>query len=252
MRPIRANRIAPTVSLAALLTLATFSWAEAGGSPCNASPLPISGTRIVQVSTEAQLQSAVANAQTGDTIVLANGTYALTSTLYLNGRHDVTIRGSDGCDGVVLVGKGMDNPSYGNVPMGIWSNSLNTTVAHLTIRDTYDNELIFNAGAQSPHVYSVRLLDAGSQFIKANPTDAVNGVGVDNGIVEYSWLEYTAGPPATDHGVGVGYTNGISAHAADGWIIRKNMFKNFHTPDTDAYLWNPAVLMWNHSANTLT
>ena len=44
----------------------------------------------------------------------------------------MTIRGAFGCADVVLVGKGMDNPSYGNVPVGIWSNSRNTTIAHLT------------------------------------------------------------------------------------------------------------------------
>src|SRR5437870_7008351 len=79
------------------------------------------------------------------------------------------------------------------------------------------------------------------------PTD-----GVDNGLVEYSVIEYTAGPPAADHGVGVGYTNGMSVHTADHRIIRGHLFKNFHTPDSAAYLWNPAVLMWNHSTNTLT
>jgi Big-like domain-containing protein/BACON domain-containing protein len=236
----------------AALSVVVSPASAAGTAACNAPPLPITGTRIINVSTESQLQTAVANAQTGDTIVLADGTYVLTSTLYLNNKQNVTIRGTAGCDGVALVGKGMDNASYGNVLFGIWSNSLNSTIAHLTIRDTYDNLLVFNPGAQSPHVYSVRLLNAGSQFIKANPTDAPNGVGVDNGIVEYSWMEYTSGPPATNHGSGIGYTNGISAHAADGWIIRKNMFKNFHTPDSAAYLWNPAVLMWNHSANTLT
>ena len=221
-------------------------------SACNVPALPITGTRIVNVSTEPQLQTAMGNLQPGDTIVIANGTYNLTSTLYINGKDNVTIRGNSGCDNVILVGKGMDNSNYGNVPLGIWSNSNNTTVAHLTIRDTWDNELIFNPGAQSPHVYSVKLLNAGSQFIKSNPTDGPNGIGVNNGVVEYSWLEYTNGPPATDHGAGVGYTNGISAHAADNWIIRGNVFKNFHTPDTADYLWNPAVLMWNHSTNTLT
>jgi hypothetical protein len=125
-------------------------------------------------------------------------------------------------------------------------------VAHLTIRDTYDNLLIFNAGAQAPRIYSVKLLNSGSQFIKANPTDAAAGRGVDNGRVEYSWLEYTAGPPATDHGVGIGYTNGLSLHAADNWVISGNLFKNFHTPDSAAWLWNPVVLVWNHSSNTLT
>jgi hypothetical protein len=186
----------------------------------------------------------------GDTILLANGTYNLTNTLYVTNVNNVTIRGSSGCDGVVLVGRGMDNANYGNVPHGIWSNARNTVIAHLTIRDIYMHPIIFNGGAQSPRVYNVKLLNAGKQFIKVNPLSATEGV--DNGVVEYAVLEYTAGPPATDHGAGIGYTNGLSIHTADNWIIRGNLFKNFHTPDTAAYLWNPAVLVWNHSTNTLT
>ena len=220
------------------------------GSACNVAALPITGTRIINVATESQLQAAVSSVQAGDTIVLANGTYNLSSTLYINGKDNVTIRGASGCSDVVLVGKGMDNASYGSTIYGIWTSSVNTTVAHLTIRDTYDNQIMFNAGAQSPHVYSVKLLDAGSQFIKSNPTDVANGIGVNNAVIEYSWMEYTNGTP--NHSGSVGYTNGISAHAVDGWTIRGNTFKNFHTPDTAAYLWNPAVLIWNHSKNTIT
>ena len=54
-----------------------------------------------------------------------------------------------------------------------------------------------------------------------------------------------------DHGPGVGYTNGISAHTVNGWQIRNNIFRNFHTPDSSAYPWNPVILMWNHSQNTV-
>jgi hypothetical protein len=231
-----------------LVVLATSTHAT---SPGDAPPLPITGTRIVNVNTEAQLQTAMGNLQAGDTILLSNGTYNLTSSLYVNGRNDVTIRGNSGSTNVVLAGKGMDNSNYGNVPFGIWSNSTNTTVAHLTIRDTWDNEIIFNPGAQSPLVYCVRLLNAGSQFIKSNPTDVTNGIGVNNGIVEYCWFEYTGSPPG-DHGTGVGYFNGISAHAAKNWLIRGNLFKNLHNPDSAAYLWNPSVLFWRHSINTVT
>jgi hypothetical protein len=220
-------------------------------SPGNAPPLPITGTRIVNVATETQLQTAMANLQSGDTILLATGTYNLTSTLYVNGRNNVTIRGSNGSTNVILAGKGMDNSNYFDVPFGIWSNSTNTTVAHLTIRDTWDNEIIFNPGAQSPLVYCVQLLNAGSQFIKSNPTDVTIGLGVNNGVVEYCRFEYTGSPPG-DHGSGVGYFNGISAHAVKNWIIRGNFFKNLHNPDSAAYLWNPAVLFWRHSQNTTT
>jgi hypothetical protein len=220
-------------------------------SPGNAPPLPIAGTRVVNVSTEPQLQTAMGSLQHGDTILLADGTYNLTGSLYINGRNNISIRGAAGSTNVVLVGKGMDNSNYGNVPFGIWSNSTNTTIAYLTIRDTWDNEIIFNPGAQSPHVYCVRLLNSGSQFIKSNPTDVNAGLGVNDGVVEYCWFEYTGSPP-NDHGSGVGYFNGISAHAAQNWIVRGNLFKNLHNPDSAAYLWNPAVLFWRHSAGTIT
>jgi len=236
-----------------ILTVGLLTMAREGNaaSPGNAPQLPITGVRIVNVANETQLQTAMGNLQNGDTLVLADGLYNLSSSLYVNGRHNVTIRGTAGSTNVVVVGKGMDNASFGNVPFGIWSNGTNTTIAHLTIRDTYDNEIIFNPGAQAPHVYCVRLLNAGSQFIKSNPTDVNTGTGVNNGVVEYCWFEYTGNPPG-DHGTGVGYFNGISAHAAQNWIIRGNLFKTLHNPDTAAYLWNPAVLFWRHSVNTTT
>jgi hypothetical protein len=222
------------------------------GSCMTDQTLPLTGVRIVQIATEAELQNAMGDLRAGDTLLLANGVYNLTRSLYINGRDNVTIRGASGCSEVVLAGKGMDNPSYGDVYVGIWSNSLNTVIAHLTVRDTFDNTVIFNSGAQSPRLYSVNLIDSGSQFIKANPTDAAAGIGVDNGVVEYCRIEYTNGPPATDHGAGAGYFNGISAHAADNWTLRNNLFKNLHNPDSSSYWWNPAVLFWNHSRNTVT
>lgn len=234
-----------------LLSVATAPFLVHAALPGDAPQLPITGTRIVNVSTEGQLQAAMGNLQSGDTILLANGNYNLTSTLYLNGRHNVTIRGTTGSTNVSLVGRGMDNSNYGSVPFGIWSNSTNTTIAHLTIRDTWDNQIIFNSGAQSPRVYCVRLLNAGSQFIKSNPTDVNAGLGVNHGVVEYCWFEYTGNPPG-DHGSGVGYFNGISAHAAKHWIVRGNLFKNLHNPDGTAYNWNPSVLFWRNSSNTVT
>jgi hypothetical protein len=208
---------------------------------------------IVNVSTEAQLQTAFSNLQAGDTVVLADGTYNLTSTLYVNGKANVTLRGTSGCDGVVLAGKGMDTPTGGTVDFGVWSNSPNTTVAHLTLRDTWDNEIIFNPGASSPHVYSVKLLNSGSQFIKSNPNGVTPPVGNDNGLVEDSWFEYLATPPTNPaHSGGAGYFNGLSIHAGKNWTIRGNFFRNLHNPDGTSYDWNPSVLIWNFSSGTVT
>jgi len=233
------------------MVLLAASAAIHAASPGEAPQLPIPGTRIVNVATEPELQAAMGNLQHGDTVLLADGTYNLSSSLFVNGRNNITIRGKSGSTHVVLAGKGMNNSSHGDVPFGIWSNGANTTIAHLTIRDTWDNEIIFNPGAQAPHVYCVRLIDAGSQFIKSNPTDVNSGTGVNDGVIEYCWFEYTSTPP-NDHGAGVGYFNGISAHAAKNWIVRGNLFKNLHNPDGTAYSWNPSVLFWRNSSNTTT
>ena len=78
---------------------------QSTGSACLAAPtLAMTGNRIVDVSSGAALQSAMGNLQAGDTIVLADGMYNLTSTLYVNGRDNVTIRDNSGCDQVVLLG----------------------------------------------------------------------------------------------------------------------------------------------------
>jgi len=66
-------------------------------------------------------QNAVASIASNTTILIAPGTYQLTSPLYENGSFtNVAIRGaSDNRDDVVLVGRGMTVD--GGVPFGIWT-----------------------------------------------------------------------------------------------------------------------------------
>lgn len=222
--------------------------ARADCLPAPALPAP-SGT-VVEVDTVADLQQAVSNLVPGTTILIAPGTYALSSTLYVR-KDNVSIRGaSDRCDQVVLVGKGMENASYGAVPHGIWSDAANLKVQNLSINEVYFHAIQLDPIAEAPHIYNVRMLDAGEQFVKGSSGGF--GVGVDNGIVEYSIMEYTAGPPASDHGGGTGYTNGVDIHGGANWQVRDNLFKNFHTPDGSDNLWNPAILMWNGAQGTIS
>jgi hypothetical protein len=223
-------------------------------APSLGDPPPPSDT-VFWVNTESALQKAVNNLQSGDTIVVQKGTYTLSNTLYIGKNapiSNVTIRGeTDNFDDVTLQGAGMDNANYGNVPMGISVyNAQNVTIADLAIGGVYYHpiELKGDQGCSDVTVYHVHLFDAGEQFVKADPNPS--GVGVSNSKVEYCLLEYLNGPPTTDHGGGVGYTNGVDVHDGTNWLIANNEFKNFHTPDSDtSNLWNPAVLIWNHSSN---
>jgi hypothetical protein len=229
----------------ALLAVVMLLPAIVAGRPATpAPPLAAPTGTIVNVSTEAQLQAAVRQIASNTTIVIAPGTYQLTSTLYINGTYtNVGIRGAtNNRDDVVLVGSGMATAGNCSVPYGIWTggNVQGVTIANLTIRDFFLDPIMFNGGTESPLVHNVHLIDAGEQFIKSNPD--TTGGGVDNGVVEYSVIEYTT--TAKDN-----YTNGVDVHTGANWIIRHNLFRNIVAPGTQ--LAGPAVLMWNGSRNSV-
>ena len=105
----------------------------------------------------------------GTTISIAAGTYKLTNTLYIKSA-DVTLRGATNRrDDVILVGKGMTSATDGGVPYGVWTDSPRLTIANLTIRDVFEHAIILNPNADGARVYNVHLINAGAQFIKANP-----------------------------------------------------------------------------------
>src|SRR4051812_27292172 len=124
---------AKAVCLTALLASILASGAAFAGPATPAPPLPAPTGTIVNVSTEAQLQAAVAGLRSNTTIVVAAGTYNLSSTLYINGTYtNVGIRGAtNNRDDVVLVGKGMTTATSA-VPYGIWTggNVQGVTIAN--------------------------------------------------------------------------------------------------------------------------
>jgi len=238
---MRALRRAATLSMAAWAVAAVSAVA---GPVSPAPPLPAPAGAVVNVSTVAQLQNAVAAIASNTTIMIAPGTYPLTSTLYVNGTFtNVAIRGATGNhDDVVIVGKGMNAASDGGVPFGIWvgGDVHAVTIADLTIRDLFYHPIILNPSVHAPLIHNVRLVNAGQQFVKANPNGT--GGGIDNGIVEYSTIEYDA--TSRDD-----YTNGVGVHTGTNWIVRHNLFRNIRAPQ--GLLAGPAVLMWNGTSNSI-
>src|SRR5215471_16016511 len=237
-------------ALSLLLCISTFTIIFAkdthAASPDSAPPLPAPSGNVVRVSTEPELQAAVRNLASDTTILIAPGTYHLTNTLYVGLRSltNIALRGATNRrDDVVLVGPGMTNGNFGNTPYGIWTGDgvQGILIANLTIRDFYFHPIILNAGTASPRIYNVRLADGGEQLLKSNP-DPAAGTGIDNGIVEYSVLEYT--DTSRDW-----YTNGVDVHGGTRWIIRHNLFRNIRAPF--GQLAGPAILMWRGSRDTI-
>jgi hypothetical protein len=209
--------------------------------PSYAGSVPVA---VVNVSTEAQLQSAIKLLQSNTTIVLAPGTYVLTSTLWINGAFtNVGVRGATSDrDDVTLVGPGMDRARYGDVPYGIWVGGAvdGVTIENLTIRDVYHHAISLAGGTHRPRISNVRLVDAGERFIES-AWDAASG-GVDSGVVEQSAFEYTTA--ARDEAA-----IGVDIHAGTGWIIRDNQFTRIAS---STGLAGPAVLASDGSRDTVT
>jgi hypothetical protein len=207
-----------------------------------APPLPAPQGNVVYVSNDAQLQAAMGNIASDMTVVLAPGEYLLSRSLYIKGVNNFTLRGAtDNPRDVILTGPGMTNSQYGQVPYGVWvGDASNAMIANMTIRDFYFHPLIFNANAENPRVYNMRLVDAGEQFLKSNPDG--RGGGNDRGVVEYSTFEYTT--TARSY-----YLGAIDVHTGDSWVIRDNVFRNIRPPA--GVFGGTTIRMWNYSSNTL-
>ncbi len=200
----------------------------------------------VSVSNAAQLQSAVAAANSAGgnrTILLANGTYRLTDTLWIKSP-GITIAGQSATrQNVIIEGDAMS--SSAQVGSLIWVGASNFQVRDVTLQKSR-NHLIQVAGetnADSPTIKNCILRDAYEQMIKVSFDSGTPSVHADNGLVENCLFEYTAGRGPQY------YIGGIDAHAAKNWTVRNNTFRNIASPNTSFAEF--AVHFWNGSADNI-
>lgn len=217
-------------------------------------PPPNPSSSVIWVDTAVELEAAVQNLQSNQTIVVEPGTYQLGRTLFVGkdrAVQNVTIRGStDDFNDVVIRGLGMDGPFNASLAFGFSIyNAQDVTIANLSVGEVYYHavDIQGGAGAERVHLYHCRFFNAGEQILKSNS----GGGGADDCSIEYSLIEFTNGPSRIDHGGGTGYTGGIHAHECDRWLIRHNLWRNFHNVDRLTHQWAPVVLMWNGSADTI-
>ncbi|MBI1866282.1 MAG: hypothetical protein HYS02_00755 [Candidatus Staskawiczbacteria bacterium] len=129
----------------------------------NAPPLPAPTGTIINVSTVSELRNAVQGLQSGQTILIATGTYDLTGVadgLYINkGITNWAIRGATGNrSNVVIKGNGMT----GSVRFGFWmENVTNGTIADLTIdsiRDSGVQMQAINGGSHNILLHNLEIM----------------------------------------------------------------------------------------------
>ena len=201
---------------------------DAGPLVVGCAPLPAATGPVIAVTPgdAAQLPSIVAAARTGETIALADGTYALPASLRLT-VPGVTLRSmSDNATAVTL------DAGY-TVAEAIQVSASDVTIAHVTVMRAIDHPIHVVSPDGGPDVtgfvlYGARLVDGGEQFLKVNP-GAARDAWVDGGRVECSAFELTdAGRPHVERNPGGCYTGGIDVHSARGWTVRQNRFDTIY------------------------
>ncbi|MCA9984063.1 MAG: hypothetical protein KDE59_07205, partial [Anaerolineales bacterium] len=207
---------------------------------------PVSGQPTVTVTTVAELETAVAQAndQGGNMIIqVADGTYALNDTLYINAPH-VTITSLSGHrESVIIEGDAMSaTANIGNV---IRVAAADVQISNLTLQKSRWH-LIQVAGEDDADNFVARNIifrDAYEQMLKVTYNAGNPDVGADNGLVEDSLFEYTAG---------IGpqyYIGGIDAHQAHDWIVRNNTFRDIASPSESVA--EHAIHFWSNSVGTI-
>ena len=217
---------------------ATIALARAGTAPAQT---------VINVSNAAQLQSAVAtvNAAGGNqTILLADGTYTVTSMLNITGPN-VTIAGQAGHRANVII-QGDAMSATAAIGIVIRVDASNFTLHDVTVQRAgdHDIQIVGEDSAQSPVIRDCILRDAYEQLLKVSQDPAHPSVTSNNGLVENCLFEYSAG---------IGpeyYIGGIDAHGSQNWTVRGNTFQNIISPSTSVAEF--AVHFWDiPAANNL-
>jgi hypothetical protein len=208
--------------------------------PFAAVPLLNPTASQVAVRDVSELVSALGNAKPGQTLMLADGTYDLSSVEPLRIRVDsVALYGASRDPAkVILKGQGFGTANTGEELIKI--EAKRSTLAYLTIRDSRSNGLkIQTGGNDSLLVHNVHFTDICERSIKG--PDAPVTVG---GIVRYCVFEQVTPITSAIPGLNADgdYIAGMDMMKIDGWRIHDNVFKNIRGMNgggrAGVFLWN--------------
>jgi len=199
----------------------------------------------ISVATVSELQSAVNGASSGDTILVADGTYHLDGVYLRFDVPNVTLRSTSGQrEAVVLDGNYVTTEIVQIV-------ASNVTIADLTLREATHHPIHVMSSSSGDTtgtlVYNVHIVDPGEQAIKINPYAGADAdYFPDDGVIACSHIELT--DAGREHIRNNCYTGGVDAHQARGWAIRDNLIEGFWC---QSGLSEHAVHLWRACRDTL-
>lgn len=210
--------------------------AEIAAGTGNTIEVEPAGPGMVRVGDSTQtLRDVVRRASTGDTILLADGTYTFPeggdgsfTGLYFT-TPGITLRSASGdAASVILDSAYMD---HGNSSAPITVAAADVVLADFTVQRSVFHLIHLWADGDNALVHNVTLVDGGQQFLKASPGDEAR---VDD--AEISCSRFLMTDAGRDNVWGYGplegntscYTGGIDSHDSRDWHIHDNYFEGIY------------------------
>ncbi|MBD3243976.1 MAG: hypothetical protein GF331_25510 [Chitinivibrionales bacterium] len=180
---------------------------------------------VVHVSTATELRDAINGAESGQTILLAEGVYDISSLEPLTIRTaGTTLRGATGDPtDVVVRGKGFESCDNVDEEMLMLFNS-HITIAELTITESRCHGLkIEHTDVDSLLLHNVRFVNIGERCIKGG-----SSYNPEHNTIRYCHFENTKIPAADRCGAHFdgNYIGGMDVMNAAGWTVHDNVFRN--------------------------
>jgi len=216
------------------------------------------------VSTTAQLRTALDACQPGDEIVLSSGTYLVDRPLILDGKKNITIRSASGnSQDTIIKGTSFhkvdsqrttdvlrppDEKNEGDELLWIYSSS-NITIKGIKFHWASCHGIKFNTpdgtGILNITIENCHFLDINERMLKGTRSDGhyLEGLKIINNTFENTQI-----PVAEDHDPEFGgdYVGGMDLMHVKGALVSGNTFKNIRGPLEGA---RGGIFMWHGSEN---
>ena len=215
--------------------------------------------KTVSVSTVAELQQAVLDADSNVSVLIADGTYHLKQSIIIDHKNKITLRGESGdASKVILKGGGWgdfyNGPRESMEPNDviIIRNSDNIIISDLTVTEASHYGIKLDAETEAVssnpdniHILRCNFINIGTRGVKG--TKSKDGKQLLGGSVRFCNFENTK-IPDTSWLFNGNYISGIDMMCLTDWVFSDNHFKNIKGANGGA---RGAIFIWHKSRNVL-
>lgn len=184
------------------------------------------------------LAALVSSLRSGETLLLADGTYALNGAHLWFDTPNVTLRGASGDASAVILDGGFTTTEIVTIA------ARGVTLTDVTLHQAWTHGVHVVGGGHDAVLHRIVVSDPGQQAIKVNQSS--DGTYADRGTLSCSTLTMTSN--SRDNAVRDNcYTGGVDMHQTRGWLIRDNHIEGFWCAQG---LSEHGIHMWRANAET--